>query len=167
MDNALWWWTVGQLFAILVKYLFLRISYYVFLWTASFTVSITERLDPIDCHYTNIHTLDYNNMYCHILHYPDNFHIVTLVAILLNNKRMCIKCGFVIMYLSFFFYNVRCCWFITFNKIGLTMTSIGLIPVNTKHLYKHLYNVGPMSKTLARRCINVIEMFCVCWDIYH
>ena len=27
----------------------------------------------------------------------------------------------------------------------------------------HLYNVGPTSKTLGRRCINVIQMFCVCW----
>ena len=26
-----------------------------------------------------------------------------------------------------------------------------------------LYNVGPTSKTLGRRCINVIQMFCVCW----
>ena len=25
----------------------------------------------------------------------------------------------------------------------------------------HLYNFGPMSKTLGRRCINVIQMFCV------
>ena len=23
--------------------------------------------------------------------------------------------------------------------------------------------VGPTSKTLCRRCINVIRMFCVCW----
>ena len=27
----------------------------------------------------------------------------------------------------------------------------------------HLYNVGPTSKTLSRRCMNVIQMFCVCW----
>ena len=27
-----------------------------------------------------------------------------------------------------------------------------------------LKNVGPTSKTLGRRCINVIQMFCVCWD---
>ena len=27
----------------------------------------------------------------------------------------------------------------------------------------HLYNVGPKSKTLSRRCTNVIQMFCVCW----
>ena len=32
-------------------------------------------------------------------------------------------------------------------------------PANTKHLY----NVGPTSSTLGRRCINVIQMFCVCW----
>ena len=33
-----------------------------------------------------------------------------------------------------------------------------------KTFVKHLYNVGPTSKTLGRRCINVIQMFCVCWD---
>ena len=26
-----------------------------------------------------------------------------------------------------------------------------------------LYNVGSASKTLGQRCINVIQMFCVCW----
>ena len=25
------------------------------------------------------------------------------------------------------------------------------------------YNVGPTSKTFCRRCVNVIQMFCVCW----
>ena len=34
------------------------------------------------------------------------------------------------------------------------------IPENTKHLY----NVGPAAKTLGRRCINIIQMFRVCWD---
>ena len=29
----------------------------------------------------------------------------------------------------------------------------------------HLYNVGPTSKTLGQRCINVIQMFCVCWVV--
>ena len=28
---------------------------------------------------------------------------------------------------------------------------------------QHLYNAGPTSKTLDRRCINVVQMFCVCW----
>ena len=36
-------------------------------------------------------------------------------------------------------------------------------PGNTKHLYLHLYNVGPASKMLGRRCINVIQMVCVYW----
>ena len=27
----------------------------------------------------------------------------------------------------------------------------------------HLYNVGPTSKTLGRRCTNVIQICCVCW----
>ena len=29
-----------------------------------------------------------------------------------------------------------------------------------------LCNVGPTSKTLGRRCINVIQMSCVCWDVW-
>ena len=33
-------------------------------------------------------------------------------------------------------------------------------PTNTKHLY----NVGPTSKTLKRRCTNGTQMFCVCWE---
>ena len=37
-------------------------------------------------------------------------------------------------------------------------------PVNAKQLYSILYNVGSTSKTLGRRCINVIQMFCVCWE---
>ena len=36
-------------------------------------------------------------------------------------------------------------------------------PANTKPLCNILYNVGPTSKTLGRRCANVIQMFCVCW----
>ena len=28
---------------------------------------------------------------------------------------------------------------------------------------KHLYNVGPTSKTLVQRCTNIIQMFCVHW----
>ena len=35
------------------------------------------------------------------------------------------------------------------------------LPKNTKHLYIILYNVGPTSKTLGRRCTNVIQIFCV------
>ena len=29
----------------------------------------------------------------------------------------------------------------------------------------HLYNAGPTSKTLGRRCTNVIQMFCVGWVV--
>ena len=34
-----------------------------------------------------------------------------------------------------------------------------------RHICMTLYNVGPTSKTLGRRCINVIglQAFCVCW----
>ena len=31
-----------------------------------------------------------------------------------------------------------------------------------KYLSIILYNIGPTSKTLGRRCTNV-QMFCVCW----
>ena len=33
----------------------------------------------------------------------------------------------------------------------------------TQNICMTLCNVGPMSKTLGRRCINVIQMSCVCW----
>ena len=38
------------------------------------------------------------------------------------------------------------------------------IPSKHKTFVWHLYNVGPTSKTLGRRCINVIQMFCVSWE---
>ena len=34
-----------------------------------------------------------------------------------------------------------------------------------KTFEKHLYNVGPASKTLDRRCVYVIQMVCVCWAV--
>ena len=37
-------------------------------------------------------------------------------------------------------------------------------PSEDKTFVGHLYNVGPTSSTLVRHCINVIQMFCVCWD---
>ena len=40
------------------------------------------------------------------------------------------------------------------------------IPNKSKTFVYHLYNVGPTSKTLGRRCINVIQMFCVYWVAY-
>ena len=36
-----------------------------------------------------------------------------------------------------------------------------VFPANTKHLY-NIYIMLPASKTLGQRCINVMEMFCVC-----
>ena len=38
-------------------------------------------------------------------------------------------------------------------------------PVNIKHLYNILYNVGTMSSTLVQHCINVIQLFCVYWVV--
>ena len=29
-----------------------------------------------------------------------------------------------------------------------------------------MFNFGPTFSTLARHCINVIQMFCVCWDVH-
>ena len=37
------------------------------------------------------------------------------------------------------------------------------IPSKHKTFLWYLYNVGITSKTLGRRCTNVIQMFCVCW----
>ena len=50
-------------------------------------------------------------------------------------------------------------------------------PVNTKHLYnictmlvqrrrRWSNNVGSTSKTLVQHCTNIIQMFCVCWNIW-
>ena len=39
----------------------------------------------------------------------------------------------------------------------------GRIPSKHKTFVEHLYNVGPTSKTLGRRCTNVIQMFYVYW----
>ena len=37
------------------------------------------------------------------------------------------------------------------------------LPSKQKIFVWHLYNVRPTSKTLGRSCINVIQIFCVCW----
>ena len=37
------------------------------------------------------------------------------------------------------------------------------IPNKHKTFVYHLYNIGPTSSTLVQRCINAIQMFCVCW----
>ena len=37
-------------------------------------------------------------------------------------------------------------------------------PSKHKTFVYHLYNVGPTSKTLGRRCTNVIQLFCAYWD---
>ena len=47
------------------------------------------------------------------------------------------------------------------EKWPLWKKNIDLISCSS--ISKHLYNVGPTSKTLDRRCTNVIQMFCVCW----
>ena len=48
---------------------------------------------------------------------------------------------------------------------GLTKKVFKSTPTKqTQTFVWHLYNVGPMSKTLGRRCINVVQMFCICWE---
>ena len=44
----------------------------------------------------------------------------------------------------------------------------GTMPYPSKHktFVQHLYNGGPMTKTLGRRGINVIQMFCVFSDSF-
>ena len=39
-------------------------------------------------------------------------------------------------------------------------------PRKHKTFVYNLYNVGPTSKTLDRRCVNVIQMFYVCWGAF-
>ena len=41
--------------------------------------------------------------------------------------------------------------------------AIKACPSKHKTFVWYLYNVGPTSKTLGRRCSNVIQMFCICW----
>ena len=38
------------------------------------------------------------------------------------------------------------------------------VPSKHKTFLSHLCNVGPTSKTLGRRCTNVIQMFCLYWE---
>ena len=47
---------------------------------------------------------------------------------------------------------------------GASPLAPALDPGKHKTFVQYLYNVGPTSKTLARRCTNVVQMFCVCWD---
>ena len=53
-----------------------------------------------------------------------------------------------------------------FKAICSSYTPLPLIVQQTQNICIHLYNVGPTSKTLVRRCTNVIQMFCVCWEGY-
>ena len=46
------------------------------------------------------------------------------------------------------------------NSIFLNF--MDMYPANTKHLYNICSNVGQTSKTLGRRCTNVVQKFCVC-----
>ena len=48
------------------------------------------------------------------------------------------------------------------KAVAAYLENIKQLPRKYKTFVWHLYNVGPASKTLDRRCINVIQMFCVC-----
>ena len=50
-------------------------------------------------------------------------------------------------------------WFNTSCLLGCAQ------PSKHKTFAQHLYNGRPMSNTLSRRCTNVIQMFCVYWDV--
>ena len=41
----------------------------------------------------------------------------------------------------------------------------GVHTIKHKTFVLYLYNVGQTSKTLGRRCTNVIQMLCVFWDV--
>ena len=42
---------------------------------------------------------------------------------------------------------------------------VGQLSCKHKTFVKHLYNVGPTSKTLGRRRANFIQMFRICWEV--
>ena len=67
-------------------------------------------------------------------------------------------------------HNYICTWDSdNVEVVGTHKLTLLHIQANTKHLYNIYttlyYNVGPMLKTLGRRCIKVIQLFCVCWDM--
>ena len=51
----------------------------------------------------------------------------------------------------------------TLNRSGVNVSS-----QQTQNIcitFVHLYNVGPTSSVLGRRCTNSIQMLCVCWAV--
>ena len=54
-----------------------------------------------------------------------------------------------------------------FSQVMVCFSQVTFTPLNTMHFVYHLYNDGPTSKTLGRRCINVIQMLCVYWGKCH
>ena len=52
------------------------------------------------------------------------------------------------------------------SRYCLVASQSRLSPVSTKHFVYNLYNVGPTFSTLDQLCINVIQMFCVYWDVH-
>ena len=58
---------------------------------------------------------------------------------------------------------INCSIFLIHNMITLGYFQLPNYPANTRLLYIICNNVGPTSKTLGRRCTNVIQKFCVCW----
>ena len=60
-------------------------------------------------------------------------------------------------------YNIPVIKRIYQNKINVIRFTVKIMhyPANTKHLYKIYTELG--QRTLGRRCLNVIQMFSVCW----
>ena len=60
-------------------------------------------------------------------------------------------------------------WSLSAHKVSDTtfqcQCKLKRLPSKHKIFVQHFYKVGSTSKTLGRRCTNVIQMFCVCWDV--
>ena len=59
--------------------------------------------------------------------------------------------------------NLRSCMMASAEKGYQTRDK----PSKHKTFVLHLCNGGKTSQTLARRCTNVIQMFCVCWECWY
>ena len=56
-------------------------------------------------------------------------------------------------------------WIRWFRNLRFIIYSHGY-PSKHKTFVWPLFNVGPTSNTLGRRCTNAIQMFFVCWDLW-
>ena len=54
-----------------------------------------------------------------------------------------------------------------FISLAMFMGSLCSYPTDTKHLYNIYTASAQRLSTLVQHCINVIQMFCVCWVFHH